>query len=230
MLLLAVDTATPQVSVALGEDGRVRGDVRLAEGRRHAEQLAPAIAYLCEQTGVRLEALDALAVGVGPGLFTGLRVGVTTVKVMAQALAVGVVAVPSLDLIAYPLRHARRVVAVVVDARRREVFHATYRPVVGGVERVSEYTVGPAPQIASALAAAGDDVILAGDGVDPYWSDFASLDCAEVAGPDFDSPSAAALVELATRRVARGDLEVPDAVRPLYLRESDAALAWGSAR
>jgi len=230
MLLLAVDTATPQVSVALGEDGQVRGEVRLAGGRRHAEQLAPAIAYLCEQTGVPLDALDALAVGVGPGLFTGLRVGVTTVKVMAQALAVGVVAVPSLDLIAYPLRHARRVVAVVVDARRREVFHATYRPVVGGVERVSEYTVAPAPQVASALAAAGDDVILAGDGVDQYWSAFAGLECAEVAGPDFDAPSAAALVELATRRVARGDVEVPDAVRPLYLRESDAALAWGSAR
>ena len=230
MLLLAVDTATPAVAVALGEDGRVRGEVQLAGGRRHAEQLAPAIAYVCEQTGVRLEALGALAVGVGPGLFTGLRVGVTTVKVMAQALAVPVVAVSSLDLVAFPLRHARRLVAVVVDARRREVFHARYRPVPGGVERVSDYTVGPVADVAAALAGTGDDVVLAGDGVDAHRSAFAALEHAELAGPDFDAPSAAALVELATRRVARDEVVAPHAVTPLYLRESDAALAWGSAR
>lgn len=230
MLLLAVDTATPQVSVALGDDGRIRGEVRLAEGRRHAEQLAPAIAYLCEQTGARLDALTALAVDVGPGLFTGLRVGVTTVKVMAQALGVPVVAVSSLDVVAYPLRHARRLIAIVVDARRREVFHARYRPVPGGVTRVSDYTVGPATDVAAALAAEGEEVVLAGDGVDPYRAAFTGLDGAEVAGPDFDAPSAAALLELAARRVARGDVDPPAAVQPLYLRESDAVLAWGSAR
>jgi len=230
MLVLAVDTATPRVAVALGEDGRVRGAVQLAGGRRHAEQLAPAIAYLGEQTGVRLDALTALAVGVGPGLFTGLRVGITTVKVMAQALGVPVVAVPSLDLIAYPLRHARRLIAVVVDARRREVFHARYRPTPGGIESVSAYTVGPPADVAAALATTGDAVLLAGDGVDPYRDAFAALDAAEPAGPDFESPSATALVELATRHVAGGDVVTPDEVQPLYLRDSDAALAWGSAR
>ncbi|HEV2993022.1 MAG TPA: tRNA (adenosine(37)-N6)-threonylcarbamoyltransferase complex dimerization subunit type 1 TsaB [Acidimicrobiia bacterium] len=228
--LLAVDTATAQVAVAVGEDGRLRGEVRLAGGRRHAEQLAPAIAYLCEQTGVGLDALAALAVGIGPGLFTGLRVGVTTVKVMAQALGVPVVAVPSLDLVAYPLRHARRLIAVVVDARRREVFHARYRPVPGGVARVSDYTVGPATDVAAHLAAEGEDVVLAGDGVESYRSAFADLAGAEVAGRDFDAPSAGALLELATRRLARDEVDLPAAVQPLYLRESDAALAWGSAR
>ncbi len=179
---------------------------------------------------MRLDALTALAVGVGPGLFTGLRVGITTVKVMAQALGVPVVAVPSLDLIAYPLRHAGRRIAVVVDARRREVFHACYRPAPDGVERVSAYTVGPPADVAATLAATGDAVLLAGDGVDPYPDVFLALDAAEPAGPDFAWPSATALVELATRRVACGDVVTPDEVTPLYLRDSDAALAWGSAR
>jgi len=230
MLLLAVDTATPQVTVALGDDGRLRGEVRLAEGRRHAEQLAPAIAYLCDQTGVRLDALAALAVGVGPGLFTGLRVGVTTVKVMAQALGVPVVAMSSLDVVAYPLRHARRTIAVVMDARRHEVFHARYRPVAGGVARVSDYTVGSPADVAAAIAAGGEDVVLAGDGVGASWSTFAGLDHAEVAGRQFDAPSGEALLELAADCVARDEVDTPAAVQPLYLRESDAALAWGSAR
>ena len=226
MLVLAIDTATPRVAVAIGDNGRVRGEITLAGERRHAEQLAPAIAYLCEQTGVRLEQLAALAVGVGPGLFTGLRVGVTTAKVMAQALRVPVVAVPSLDLVAYPLRHARRLVAVVVDARRREVFYARYRPVPGGVQRVSDYAVGPAADIVAELAAGAEEVLLAGNGVDPYQRDFATLERAERAGPEFEAPSAAALVELATGRIEREEFAAPWDVAPLYLRASDATLAW----
>src|SRR5438477_12876260 len=140
-LLLAMDTATDQVAVALGDRGAVRGEVRLVGGRRHAEQLAPAIQSLCDETGVGLDQLGAIAVGIGPGLFTGLRVGVTTAKVMAQALRVPIVAVPSLDLVAYPLRHTNRLLVAVLDARRREVFDAAYRPVPGGLQRVSEYQV-----------------------------------------------------------------------------------------
>jgi tRNA threonylcarbamoyladenosine biosynthesis protein TsaB len=230
MLLLALDTSTPRVAVAIGEDGRLRGEVRLTGRRRHAEQLAPAIAYLCDQTQVRLDQLAAIAVGHGPGLFTGLRVGVTTAKVMAQALRIPVVPIASLDLVAYPLRHAGRLVAAVLDARRGEVYHAQYRPVPGGVQRTTDYTVGPAAELVADLAATGDEVLLAGDGIEPNLAEFASLDRAEQAGPEFDSPSATALVELATGRVEREEFTSPWEVRPLYLRASDAELAWEGRR
>ena len=100
MLLLALAAATAQVSVAFGDGGAVIGSVQLAGGRRHAKQRAPAIEYLRRECGVGLDHLAAIAVGTGPGLFTGLRVGVTTAKVMAQALRIPVVGVPSLDLVA----------------------------------------------------------------------------------------------------------------------------------
>ncbi len=230
MLLLAIDTSTPRVAVAIGENGRVRGEVGLASRRRHAEQLAPAIAYLRDQTGVELRQLAAIAVGIGPGLFTGLRVGVTTAKIMAQALHIPVVAVPSLDLVAYPLRNSGRLIAVALDARRHEVYSAQYRPVPGGVQRISDYTVGPADDLVAELAAHGDEVLLAGDGVDAYRDDFSALDRAEPAGPEFDSPSATALVALATGRVEREEFATPWEIRPLYLRASDAELAWQGSR
>jgi tRNA threonylcarbamoyladenosine biosynthesis protein TsaB len=230
MLLLAIDTATPRLSVAIGDDGRVSGEVRLDSRRRHAEQLAPAIHYLCDQTQVALSQLAAVAVGVGPGLFTGLRVGVTTAKVMAQALRIPVVAVPSLDLVAYPLRHAGRPIAVVLDARRHEVFSARYLPVPGGVQRISDYVVGPVADLVADLAADGREVLLAGDGVERYRDELATIERADPAGPHWDAPSATALVELATGRVEREEFTSPWEVTPLYLRASDAELAWAAHR
>lgn len=233
MLVLAIDSATPRVAVALGEDGRVLGELQLATGsergsgaRRHAELLAPGIRSLCDQLQVSLDHLAAVAVGIGPGLYTGLRVGVTTALTVARALRVPVVAVPSLDLVAYPLRHSDRLLVTVLDARRREVFWASYRPVPGGVQRVSEYQVQSPAEVVAELVAGGEELLLAGDGVSRYPEEFGSLDRATVAGPEFDAPSAVALVELATAKVVREDFVNPNDVRPLYLRQSDAEIMW----
>jgi tRNA threonylcarbamoyladenosine biosynthesis protein TsaB len=226
VLLLAIDTATPRVSIAIGRGGAVLGEVKLERGRRHAEQLAPAIRYLCDELDVDVAHLSAVAVGLGPGLFTGLRVGVTTAKVMAQALRLPVVGISSLDLVAYPARHTNRLIVAVLDARRREVFHARYRPVPGGVQRVSDYAVDRPEDVVADLTAGGDEVLLVGDGADVYATAFDGLERAELAGPAFTAPSAAALVELATARVEREEFEAPWDVRPIYLRGSDAEIEW----
>jgi tRNA threonylcarbamoyladenosine biosynthesis protein TsaB len=225
-MLLAIDTATSTVSVAIGDRGAPIGSISLTGGRRHAEQLAPAIRYLCQELDVSLDQLAAVAVDVGPGLFTGLRVGVTTAKIMARALRVPVVGVPSLDLVAYPLRHSTRLLVPVLDARRREVFSARYRPVPGGVQRVSDYEVRPPVELVADLDAGTDELLLAGDGVAAYRDQFAPLEHAEFAGVDHDAPSASALVELATAKVEREEFQTASELRPLYLRTSDAEINW----
>jgi tRNA threonylcarbamoyladenosine biosynthesis protein TsaB len=226
VLLLGFDTATPQVSLAMSLDGAGVGELRLGHERRHAEHLAPGIEYLCRQLELELSQVSGIAVGLGPGLFTGLRVGVTTAKVMAQALRVPVVGVPSLDLVAYPLRHARRVIVAVLDARRGEVFHARYQPVPGGVQRVSDYEVGSPHDLVADLVAAGDEVLLAGDGALQYRDAFAGVDRSEQAGPSFAAPSAVALLELGAARMEREEFSSPRDVQPLYLRQSDAEIEW----
>jgi tRNA threonylcarbamoyladenosine biosynthesis protein TsaB len=226
VLVLAIDTATTRVSAAIGDGGAVIGEVSLAGGRRHAEQLAPAIQYLCRELDVSLGQLAVIAVDIGPGLFTGLRVGVTTAKVMAQALRIPIVAVPSLDLVAYPLRHTNRLIVAVLDARRREVFCATYRPVPGGVQRVSDYEVRPPAELVAELESGTDELLLAGDGIAAFRDELASLDHAEFAGVGHDAPSAAALVELATARAEREEFQPQSEIRPLYLRTSDAEINW----
>jgi tRNA threonylcarbamoyladenosine biosynthesis protein TsaB len=193
---------------------------------RHAEQLTPAIEYCCAQLDVTLDRVSAIAVGIGPGMFTGLRVGVTTAKALAQVLRVPMIPVPSLDLLAYPLRHTHQLVVPAIDARRSELYYALYRTVPGGVQRASEYEVGSVDDLVAELDARGQETLLCGDGALRYAAKLGDIEHAELAGPAHAAPSLAALAELAVARYEREEFCGADEVLPMYLRKSDAELAW----
>lgn len=214
---LAIATATAQVSVALaGPDGPV-AHLAVRAGRRHGETLAPAIRSLTGLAGVPLRSLARVAIDTGPGLFTGLRVGVATAKALGAALEVPVVPCSSLDLLAHPHRHLRRPVASVVDARRGEVFWALYEPVAGGMAAVTTPAVA-APEALAAELSEVDRVLLTGDGARRYL-DGSGL---ELAPEEYDHPSAAVLAELAPERPA-----LPaEKVTPTYLRGADVRIGW----
>ena len=229
-MLLGVDTATRRVGVVLANEHGLVGRVELGSTfgdapPRHAEYLVPAIEWCCEQCGVQPSQLSGVAVGIGPGMFTGLRVGVTTAKVLAQSLRIPVIPVPSLDLLAYPLRHTHGLVVATIDARRNQLYWALYRPVPGGVQRVSEFEISSPDELVAELEARGEDAILCGDGVLRFREVFAPLGKrAVVAGPAHASPSLTALADLALARFEREDFCTPADVVPLYLRRSDAEI------
>jgi tRNA threonylcarbamoyladenosine biosynthesis protein TsaB len=231
MILLGIDTSTRRVGVALGSEAGLLASIELggpaAVGSpRHAEQLAPAIEFMCNQAGITLDRLTAVAVGIGPGMFTGLRVGVTTAKALGLALDIPLVPIASLDLIAYPLRHADTTLIVpTIDARRHEIYYALYRPVPGGVQRVSDYLLGTPDDLAAELSARGEDAVLCGDGALRFKRDFEDHDLCDLAGPGHSTPDLTALIELACARVGREQFEPARVVRPMYLRKSDAELA-----
>ncbi len=226
MIVLGVETATPQAGCALGGAEGVLASFHVARGRRHAEVLVPAIEFTCRQAGVRLKEVSVVAVDVGPGLFTGLRVGVATAKAMAQGLRVPMVGLSSLDLLAFAVRHTSRLIAAVVDARRGEVFSALYRPVPGGVQRLGPPTVSSPQDVASELMARNEETVLVGDGAQRYAAELGGGHHVEIADAGLSYPSAAALVELAHPRAIREEFVQPWELEPLYLRKSDAELNW----
>jgi tRNA threonylcarbamoyladenosine biosynthesis protein TsaB len=226
MIVLGIDTATPRVGVAVAGPEGLLASFHASRGRRHAETLAPAVAFVCEQAGVGFDQLGAIAADIGPGLFTGLRVGLATGKAMAGALGVPMVGVSSLDLLAQPMRHARRVVAAMVDARRGEVFWALYRPTPAGMDRVCDYGTDEPATVAAALAALGEDCLAVGDGSRRYASLFDGVSTVEIAGAGHAYPSAERLVELAQPLAEAGHAVTADRLAPLYLRSADVRINW----
>ncbi len=136
-MVLAVESATELAGVALADEAGVLATATVSRGRHHAESIAPAIEFVCRRAGVALSALDAVGVDVGPGLFTGLRVGVGTAKALAFALDRPLVTVGSLEVLAHAVATAGvapgTLVVPVVDARRGEVFVGRLRATAGGV-------------------------------------------------------------------------------------------------
>ena len=181
-LVLAIETATPRCSVALGHEGGLLASFSVDRDRRHVEALVPAISSICHAAGVALADLDAVAVDTGPGLFTGMRVGIATAQALALALDLPVHPVCSLDVLAYPLRHAGQPVAAVVDARRGEVFRSLHQV---GVELAGPACVSPAT-LAGELVELGGG-LATGDGAVRHRS------VLEAAGAQIAAASPAAL-------------------------------------
>jgi len=229
VLILGIETATIGVGCAIGGQQGVLASFHAAHKRRHVETLVPAIQFMCRQAGVDLAEVAVVAVDVGPGLFSGLRVGVATAKALAQALRIPTIGVSSLDLLAFPVRYTNRLIVPAIDARRGELFYAFYRQVPGGAQRLSAYQVGSAEDLASELLAGNEDCLVVGDGALRYPEILTEVSGCEAGDATSAHPSAAALVELARARALREEFVAPWELQPLYLRKSDAEINWTSA-
>jgi len=205
VLLLAFDTSTPAVTVALHDGTRVLVSHTVVDARRHGELLAPGIAHVLADAGRSASDLTGLAVGVGPGPFTGLRVGLMTARAMGDALRVPVTGVCTLAVIAAAIVSDQPFL-VATDARRREVYWARYTATGA---RVAGPQVGRPADLPAGLPVAGSALELypeLGGGT------------ATLILPRY--PSAARLAALAATRLAAG--AAPGPAEPLYLRRPDA--------
>ncbi len=229
MLILGIETATMQVGCSIGGHEGVLACFHAAKGRRHVETLIPAIEFMCRHAQIDLSEISAIAVDVGPGLFSGLRVGVSAAKALAQALRVPTIGISSLDLLAFPVRYTNRLIVPAIDARRGELFYSFYRQVPGGAQRLAPYQVGTPEDLASELLARGEDCLVVGDGAVRYPRILTEVSGAEAGDATSAFPSAAALVELAHPRALREEFVQPWELEPLYLRKSDAEINWNAA-
>jgi len=227
VIVLGIETSTPQTTVAIGSERGTVASILLSAGRSNHEFVVPALEHILRWSDTSISQVGGIAVGIGPGLFTGLRVGVQTAKSLAQVLQVPIVGLASLDVLAYAVRYTNRVIGSVIDARRSEVFFCFYRPVHGGVAPEGEFQVGSPSLMAAELEAMREEVLLVGDGAGRYRRELeAAGGHVEFASPALGYPHADELVELSIPRFHREEFDRVANVVPLYLRKSDAEIAW----
>ncbi len=222
MRILAIESSTARSSVALQDGERTLASASLGVPRRHGEFLAPAIRFCLDQAGIGLDRVAGVAVGTGPGLYTGLRVGIATAQTLAAARGLPTIGVSGLDVLAFRARHTRRLICAAIDARRGELFWALYRPSPGGVQLVGELRVTSVDALTAEVESLGEPCLVVGDAALTYREELARV--ADVAAPTW--PDAADLAELAHPRFVREETVRPDQLRPHYLRHPDAAIGW----
>jgi len=227
MLVCGIETSTRHASIAIGTENEVVASYEVGRGRSQDEVLMPAAQRLLADAGLDWSQLGGVAVGLGPGMFTGLRVGVATAKALAQTLGISIVGLSSLDVLAFSVRYTRRAICTCIDARRNEVFWAFYRATPGGVQRLTDFRCAPADHCANEIEARGDPVLIVGNGAYVYPREFQDMSHdVEIAGVSDCTPTAISLVELAVSRLMREDSDRLADVKPLYVRKSDAELMW----
>jgi len=225
MIILGIDTATDAVSVALHDGSVVLASSEIRSDRQHAEALTPMIDFVCKQASIDLWDVGGIAVDIGPGLFTGMRVGIASAQAIAQVIDVSIIPVTSLDILAAAVQTGNDVITSIVDARRGEVYWSLYRMADGKLKQVGK------PQIGTPEMCAVD--VLVGTGALKHEVEFRErlnpvLPALEFADDKHSMPLASTLVEIAHERALRGEWVLVDEVVPMYLRAPDAEINWAT--
>jgi len=224
MKIVAIESATPAASVSLAEDRQVIASSQRVDRRGHVSFLIPALDFLFAQSGWDPTDVDVVAVDVGPGLFGGIRAGLSTAQAVAGAVGARLAPVSSIDAVALRATTAHRKIWSVVDARRGEFAVAPYQPVPGGVVREGAVELVSPDAFRAILASDRRHSLVVGDWQAFPEGVFRGLHGIRTGRPRY--PSSDAVVELAWARVQKDELPHPDEVRPRYLREPDIRINW----
>ncbi|MBR5346119.1 MAG: tRNA (adenosine(37)-N6)-threonylcarbamoyltransferase complex dimerization subunit type 1 TsaB [Deltaproteobacteria bacterium] len=223
--LLVVDTSTPCCGIALGDGARLVGELQLDSGAQHAVQLVEGIDLLLQRVGWKMQDIEVMAAVAGPGSFTGLRVGLATVKGLAMACSRPVVGVSSLKTLAAQLPFCRWPVCALLDARKREVYAGRFDCSGEFPEPLAPETV-LSPERLEIL----EDTVFIGTGAIVYRAVLEGKGQAKAhfAPESLTSVRTVLAAELALRDYRAGRWVSPERLMPVYIRPSEAELARGA--
>ncbi len=223
-MILVIETSTTSIGVAVGTGREAASTVRHRGRPRHGELLAPTIEFCLAQAGVGMKDIDAIGVDAGPGLFTGLRVGVAAAKALGFALSRPVCVLNSLDILAWPLRWWPGTVVAALDGRKGQCFWAAYRRQGALWAPISGIGSGSPEDMAYEVGRLGSGVAFVGDAASRYGERIGVDGSRPVIGDTHPNPEAA--LELAALAVERGEGIDAMSVSALYLRAPDAKVSW----
>jgi tRNA threonylcarbamoyladenosine biosynthesis protein TsaB len=222
--ILSFDTTTSSGSIVLSHGERLIGEINLESPPTHSVRLLPGIEYLLSFSEVSLEKVDAFSAIVGPGSFTGLRIGLTTLKALAQSQHKPVIPIIAFEAWVEKFSCHRGWIAPWIDARRNEVYHSLLYQGPDGASTSLPAGVGRPESIFPSISP--EEVLFVGDGAVHYRNQIEAQNRAGWRIGESDSYLGRAMARVAWRKYQSGKSTTPAEVSPFYLRKSDAELAW----
>lgn len=230
MKILAVDSSTSKASVALWSDGKILNEININDGKTHSEKLVPMIKEVFDRSDTAPQDADFFAVSEGPGSFTGLRIGIVTVKAMAMALGKKCVSVPTLDALAYNCKDFKGFICPVINARNNQVFTAVYKYGDKFPQKLTEYMPLHISELSDLIISLKDtengSIIFCGDAALVHADFFKEQlkGCFECFTAENEKllADAASVAYMADFMICEGKIIDSDLLVPNYLRKSSA--------
>ena len=226
MKILAIETATIAGSVAIADDAKgLIGEVKVNVGIAHSERLMPSIEWLLKASGISIKEIDAFGVSIGPGSFTGLRIGLSAAKGFSFATNRPIVPVRTIDAFARTMPFCPHLICPMLDARKNEVYAGLYRCEDNLCKEILPQTaIGPA----DLLKKINEPVVFMGEGSKIYKDLIAEvLKTNAIFAPlSKMSPSASTVAEIAIEKIKQGVTTDPVSLAPFYIRKSEAEIHW----
>ncbi|MBI4746763.1 MAG: tRNA (adenosine(37)-N6)-threonylcarbamoyltransferase complex dimerization subunit type 1 TsaB [Deltaproteobacteria bacterium] len=229
MLVIAIETATMAGSIAIVDDARVISEITLNIRATHSEKLMPAIDRLLGDSGLAIDDMDGVAVSIGPGSFTGLRIGLSAAKGLSYASGKPLIGIPTLDALALNMTFSSYLICPIQDARKGEVYTALYGPGDNSPGKISD-DIAVNPDALEGMIT--EKTVFLGDGVNRYRD----LLMAKLGGLYYEAPlplqlpRASNVALLALNRLEKGDTDDPFTMIPRYIRKSEAEIRCGENR
>ena len=228
MLVLGIETATLVAGVALINNEKVFSEHFINNRKTHSQNLMPMIKEVLTEGGISPQELGGIAVSVGPGSFTGLRIGMATAKALAQALNLPIVGVPTLDALANNLIGVHGLVCPILDAKKSQVYTAIYNTEQGYVEPLSEHMAIDLEELVDRVKSFKQKVTFLGDGVPVFKNSLRELlgDNIAFANEVNALPRGASVAQLGLRLLEQNQGVNLLELQPFYIRRSEAEISW----
>lgn len=225
MIVLGIDTSTSCGSIGLIEEGKVISEYLLDRPETHSERLLRGIDFVLKNAHLSVNDIDGWVVSLGPGSFTGLRIGISTVKGLALATQKPVAGVSTLDVLAFQVSPTPYLICPILDARKGEVYTAFYRYDENSLRRVSPYKVLKPEELVHQIK---EKTLLVGDGIRNYGQYFQTVLPSFILYPSIPLhlPHGSILAILGFESLRKGESLDLASFTPLYVRPSDAELKW----
>jgi tRNA threonylcarbamoyladenosine biosynthesis protein TsaB len=217
--ILGIDTSSKFLSIALGENNDIIIEENCLLDRQHSSLLVPKIDELLKKSGISIKAIDAFIVGLGPGSFTGLRIGVSTVKGFGIACDRPCIGVPSIDALAFNAPADAEFIIPVIDAKRGQVYSAIYKKERGRIIKKSGYFLMP---ISGIMKRVRYPAVFLGDALELYGREIKNFSKGPVFLKEEDGyPRAGYLIKLGVKNIKKSGKNGLSKLKPLYLYPKD---------